>query len=78
MTRRRSRLPPTTQRRLIEHFVAGTTTRTAAQLVGVNKNTAALYFHKLREAITEHLADEGPFDGEVEIDESYFGGYRKG
>ncbi len=40
--------------------------------------TAALYFHKLRETIAERIADESPFDGEVESDESYFGGYRKG
>lgn len=78
MTRRRSRLPRSTQRRLIEHFVAGTTARTAADLIGINKNTAALYFHKLRETIAERLADASPFEGEVEIDESYFGGHRKG
>jgi len=78
MTRRRSRLPHPTQRRLVEHFVAGTTARTAAALVGVNKNTAALFYHKLRETIAERIADESPFDGEVEIDESYFGGHRKG
>jgi len=78
MARRRSKLPRATQRRLIEHFVAGTTARTAAELVGVNKNTAALYYHKLRETIAEYIADESPFNGEVEIDESYFGGHRKG
>ena len=76
--RRRSRLPRHTQLRLIEHFVAGTTARTAADLVGVNKDTAMLYYHKLRETITVHIADESPFGGEVEIDESYFGGHRKG
>jgi transposase len=78
MTRRKSRLPRRTQLRLIEHFVAGTTARTAADLVGVNRNTATLYFHKLRETIAERIADESPFGGEVEIDESYFGGHRKG
>jgi transposase len=50
----------------------------AAQLVGVNRHTATLYYHKLREAIAERIADESPFGGEVEIDESYFGGRRKG
>jgi transposase len=78
MTRRRSKLPRFTQRKLIEHFVAGTTARTAAELADVNRNTAILYYHKLRETIAEHIADESPFDGEVEIDESYFGGRRKG
>ena len=56
MTRRKSKLPRTPQRRLIEHFVAGTTARTAAELLGVNRNTATLYYHKLRETITEHIA----------------------
>ena len=50
----------------------------AAQLVGVNRHTATLYYHKLRELIAERVADESPFGGEVEIDESYFGGRRKG
>ncbi len=78
MTRRQSRLPRRTQRRLIEHFVAGTTARMAAELVGVNRHTATLYYHKLRETIAERIADESPFGGEVEVDESYFGGHRKG
>ena len=77
-TRRRSRLPRRTQLRLIEHFAAGTTARTAASLIGVNRDTAILYYHRLRETITVQIADESPFGGEVEIDESYFGGYRKG
>lgn len=78
MTRRRSKLPRRTQLRLIEHFVAGTTARMAAELVGINRNTTPLFYHKLRETITERVADESPFGGEVEIDESYFGGHCKG
>ena len=75
---RRSRLSSYKQSRLIEHFVAGTTARTAASLVGVNKSTAAYYFHRLRELICAAIDDETPFQGEVEVDESYFGGKRKG
>jgi transposase len=46
---------------------------------GVNRNTAILYFHKLREIIAEQMAAEAPFlAGEIEVDESYFGGVRKG
>jgi len=56
MNRRSSRLPHLTQRRLIEHFVAGTPTRTAAHLVGVNRNMATLYYHKLRETITAQIS----------------------
>ena len=75
---RRSRLSSYKQERLIEHFVAGTTARTAAALVGVNKTTAAYYFHRLRELICAAIDDATPFHGEVEVDESYFGGKRKG
>jgi len=77
--RRRSRLSLPVQRGLLAHFVAGVPARTAADLVGVNRNTAILYFHKLRELIALHLEADSPFlSGEIEVDESYFGGYRKG
>jgi transposase len=78
-TRRKSRLLPSIQRDLIRQFVAGVPARTAAELTGVNRNTAILFFHKLREVIADKLAQEAPFlDGEIEVDESYFGGARKG
>src|ERR1700733_13563837 len=75
---RRSRLGREKQERLIEYFVAGTTARTAAELVGVNKSTAAYYFHRLREIIYQSLEHETPPQGEIEVNESYFGGRRKG
>jgi len=80
MGRRRSRLPASIQQELVKHFVAGTTARAAALLVGVNRHTTTLFFHKLREIIAARLAAETPelLGGEVEVDESYFGGYRKG
>ena len=74
---RRSRLSWSIQRRLIEHFVSGSTARTAASLVGVNKNTAAFYFHRLREIIALESEDASPLFGEIEVDESYFGGHGK-
>ena len=75
---RKSRLSWDKQVRLIEYFVSGTTARTAAALVGVNKSTAAYYFHRLREIIAQAIQDEMPLAGEIEVDESYFGGRRKG
>lgn len=77
---RKSRLSWSKQERLIEHFVSGSTARCAASLVGVNKSTAAYYFHRLRELILYHqeLKADEVFGGEVELDESYFGGRRKG
>jgi transposase len=77
--RRRSRLDLRTQRALLEHFVAGTPARSAAQIVGVNRHTATLYYHKLREVIAARLECEAPsLCGDIEADESYFGGIRKG
>lgn len=77
---RRSRLSKHKQEKLIEHFVSGSTARCAAELVGVHRNTAAYYFTRLRILITIHteLAAEEAFGGEIEVDESYFGGHRKG
>ena len=71
--RRRSRLLPSVQLELWRLFVAGVSAQTAAELAGVNRNTAMLYFHRLRELIAEKRAEQSPFlDGEIEIDESYF------
>jgi transposase len=78
--RRRSRLRASVQIELIKYFCAGVTARSAAELTGVNRNSAVLFFHKLREVIYENLAREAPelLGGEIEVDESYFGGTRKG
>lgn len=75
---RKSRLSWYKQQRLIELFVAGVTARTAAALIDVNIKTAVSYFQRLRMLIyvqSEHLE---LLEGEIEADESYFGGRRKG
>lgn len=68
------------QLRLMELFVGEVTARTAADLTGVNRNTARLFYHKLREIIAWRMEQEAEeyFSGEIEVDESYFGGARKG
>ena len=77
---RKSKLGPRKQTKLIELFVAGTTARCAAAISDVNKTTAAYYFKRLRILILEASDQEASeyFDGEIEVDESYFGGVRKG
>jgi transposase len=77
MYERKSRLKTRQQSRLIEHFVAGTTARAAAQLVGVQANMAIRFYHRLRQLIASKQASY-ELCGEVEVDESYFGGVRKG
>ena len=77
MYERRSRLSNRQQTELIKFFVAGATARAAGEMVGVNRNTAASYFMRLRRLIASHLPSYR-LSGEIEADESYFGGVRKG
>ena len=77
MYERKSRLTTRQQSRLIEHFVAGTTARAAAELVGVQANTANRFFTRLRRLIASKLPSY-ELSGEIEADESCFGGKRKG
>ena len=75
---RRSRLSAEQTRRLLEHFVAGTPARTAAELVEVNRNTATHFYHRMRKIIAARLARTGEADGrEVEIHGAWFGSPRK-
>ncbi|MGC4033502.1 MAG: IS1595 family transposase [Tepidisphaeraceae bacterium] len=74
---RRSRLSPRKQHELLKLFVAGVTACAAAQLAGVQPNTAIRFFMRLRQLIASKLPSYD-LPGEVEADESYFGGVRKG
>ncbi len=77
MYERRSRLSPRLQGKLIEHFVAGATARAASEVAGVNVKTATNFFMRLRYLIASKQPSY-ELSGEVEADESYFGGMRKG
>ena len=77
MYTRKSRLTAHKQGKLIEHFVAGTTARAASEVVGVNVKTATAFYMRLRCLIAGKLPSY-ELSGEVEADESYFGGKRKG
>ena len=67
------------QLELMKYFVAGSTARTAADLTGIHRNTAVRFFHKLREKIAlKQQSRIEQFCGKIELDESYFGGTRKG
>jgi transposase len=74
----RCKLDKNTQRKLVEFFVAEVTARTAANLLDIQPNTAALFYRKIREIIMYHLDQTADdiFEGEVELDESYFGAKR--
>ncbi len=76
----RCKLSRKQQLSLLQFFVAEVTARTAADLLAINRNTATLFYHKIREIIVYNLEQEADeiWDGEIELDESYFGGARKG
>lgn len=76
----RCKISRKTQVELIKLFIGQVTARTASDLTGINRNSVTLFFHKLREIIAFNLDEENQeyFGGEVELDESYFGGIRKG
>ena len=77
MFQRKSRLSYAKQSRLIEHFVAGTTARAAAEIVEVQANTAIQFYLRLRKLIASKLPSY-ELSGEIEAYESCFGGVRKG
>ena len=78
MNKKHCKLNTYKQTKLLELFVGGVTARSAAQLTKVNRHSATLFFQKIRIMISTELEDNNPFEGEIEVDESYFGGHRKG
>ena len=77
MYERKSRLSGKLRGKLIEMFVAGATARAAAEITGVNRNTVRIFYQRLRQLIASQLPSY-ELSVEVEADESYFGGVRKG
>ena len=65
-------------RKLIQMFVLEVPACKAAVALDINRNTAQRVYTKIRLAIVKDCEIHSPFSGEVEVDESYFGGKRKG
>ncbi|EOC57651.1 putative transposase [Neisseria meningitidis NM80] len=67
------------QKELLRFFVLEVTARSAADILGIHPNSAALFYRKIRTVINHHLAWlPMRFLRPVEPDESDFGGRRKG
>ncbi len=68
------------QKKLLEFFVLQVTARSAADILGIQPNSAILFYRKIRMVISHYpaLAADEVFEGSVGLDESYFGGRRKG
>ena len=63
---------------LMKYFVADLTSCIASDLMGIHRNAAIRFFHKLRAKIAlkqQHRSEQ--FCGNIELDESCFGGVHK-
>ena len=74
---KRCKLSRKIQAELLQFFIAEVTartaaTRTAANLVDINRHTATLYYHKIREVISYHLEQDShyEFDGDQKCGEA--------
>jgi transposase len=63
-------------RQLIKLFVHDLDAQKIASLAKLNRNTVNRYLTLIRERITEHCETQSSYKGEIEVDESYFGGKR--
>lgn len=78
MLKRQARLKKPIIKKLIECFVADVSATQAGKLSKVNRNTANLWYRTFREKILIYQETIlGQMSGEIELDESYFGGPRK-
>src|SRR5688500_6560617 len=70
---RRSRISESRFRRLLRAFALDLTATDAAQLTGLSVRRINDVYLKVRRRIAERCEQQSPFQGEVEVDESYFG-----
>ena len=63
-------------RQLLSYFAQDLTATQLAAISGLNINTVDRYLRAIRKRIALVCAQESPFKGEVEVDESYFGARR--
>ena len=78
MLKRKARIGKRKIKQLAAFFAEDLTATQTAKLAGVNRNTANFWYRCFREKILKHQENNTPFfKGEVELDESYFGGPRK-
>ena len=70
-------MPIRVQKQLLEQFVAGTTARAAAKVVGVQERTAVVFFQRLRQLIASKQ-ESFLFFGEIDAGDHSLGEGHKG
>ena len=76
--KRKARIGKSKIKKLAACFAEDLTATQTANLVEVNRNTVNSWYRRFREKILQYQGNNTPFfKGEIELDESYFGGPRK-
>lgn len=63
---------------LIGYFALEVPAARAAKVMGINRHSAERVYQVIRRCLARECELHSPLGGEVEADESYFGGRRKG
>jgi transposase-like protein len=73
---KRAKISEAKFRALMRYFVHDLDAQTISSLLNLNRNTVNRYLALIRKRIAEFCEQQSPFKGEIEVDESYFGGKR--
>ena len=73
---KRSRISEAKFRELVKLFSLDLDANQIANLTKLNRNTVNRYLSLIRKRIAQFCELQSPFNGEIEVDESYFGGKR--
>ncbi len=74
----RSKISEAKFRQIVKLFSLDLNAVQIAEITGLNRNTVNRYLHGIRVRIAEYCETFSPFCGEIEVDESYFGGKHSG
>lgn len=64
--------------KLIDYFALEVPANKAAKMLGINRHSAERVYNTIRIQLAKECEKRSPLGGEVEVDESYFGGKHKG
>jgi transposase-like protein len=72
----RSRISESKFRQIVKYFAVDLEADQTAQLTNISRNTINKYFKAFRQRLAQMSLYNSPFQGEIEVDESYFGAKR--
>ena len=74
----RSRISDKKIREIVRYFSLDIEVSKISKLTNLSRNTVNTYVNKIRVKISNYCEVKTEFKGEIELDESYFGGKKKG